>query len=216
MDYRISENWLTTWSRLRIRVLPVQYLYTTTYTRMFSTNQIIIINLLLLILLFIINILLIYYYYYSSFSISPRNLIELKILKWKTSVRLFPNSAGMSCFIECISFRNVPSIEPRILRKEKIRHSTVIMSIYQYYLSADIFVFYHEWLAYIYCTDHLNFVRVLLFNALKWYSNLILSAKAWGPLPGGRGGGRPPRFWRKIFQYISSPRFWGLFCSEMI
>ena len=32
----------------------------------------------------------------------------------------------------------------------------------------------------------------------------------WGPLPGGQGGGRPPpRFWRKIFQYIPPPpRFW--------
>ena len=32
---------------------------------------------------------------------------------------------------------------------------------------------------------------------------------------GGRGGGRPPRFWRKVFQYIPPPPDFGGFCSEM-
>ena len=31
----------------------------------------------------------------------------------------------------------------------------------------------------------------------------------------GRGGGRPPRFWRKFFQYIPPPPDFGGFCSEM-
>lgn len=63
---------------------------------------------------------------HSSLSSSTRNFIVVAALKWKSSERFFTNSVGVSRFIVRNSFRNGPSINPRLLQKYELIYCTYV------------------------------------------------------------------------------------------